>query len=50
MQIRDKIYINGKWVPSQSTRAIDVINAATEEVMGKVPDGSAADIALQLTQ
>jgi len=44
MQIRDKIYINGKWVPSQSTRTIDVINAATEEVMGKVPDGAAADV------
>jgi len=43
MQIHDKIYINGKWVPSHSTHTIDVINAATEAVMGKVPDGTAAD-------
>ena len=44
MQIHDKIYINGKWVPSQSTRSIDVINAATEAVMGKVPEGTAGDV------
>jgi betaine-aldehyde dehydrogenase len=43
MQIHDKIYINGKWVPSQSTHTIDVINAATEAVMGRVPDGTTAD-------
>ena len=45
MQIRDKLYINGRWVPSQSSGTIDVINAATEAVMGKVPDGSAEDVA-----
>ncbi len=35
MQIRDRIYINGRWVPPQSTRTIDVINAATEAVLGR---------------
>jgi betaine-aldehyde dehydrogenase len=44
MQIRDKIYINGRWAPSKSARAIDVINAATEAVMGRVPDGEAVDV------
>lgn len=44
MQVRDKLYINGRWVPSQSTRRIDVTNAATEAVMGQVPDGVAADV------
>jgi len=33
MQIRDKIYINGAWVPSTGTRALQVINSTTEEVM-----------------
>ncbi|MCE9639182.1 MAG: aldehyde dehydrogenase family protein [Betaproteobacteria bacterium] len=45
MQIRDKIYINGRWIPSLSTRTLPVINAATEETMGQVPDGTAEDAA-----
>ena len=45
MQIRDKIYINGRWIPSLSSRTLAVINAATEETMGQVPDGTAADVA-----
>jgi aldehyde dehydrogenase (NAD+) len=42
--IRDKIYINGEWVPSTGTGTIDVINPATEEVMGRIPDGTAEDV------
>jgi len=44
MQERDKIYIDGSWVPSAGKGTIDVVNAATEEVMGHVPDGTAADV------
>jgi betaine-aldehyde dehydrogenase len=44
MRIQDRIYIGGKWVASQSTGTLDVINAATEVVMGKVPDGTAGDV------
>ncbi|HVX16794.1 MAG TPA: aldehyde dehydrogenase family protein [Acidimicrobiales bacterium] len=40
----DKLYINGAWVPSTGSGSIDVINAATEEVMGRVPDGTPADV------
>ena len=43
MQDRDKLYIDGSWVPSAGSDTIDVINAATEEVMGRVPDGTPAD-------
>ena len=46
MKIHDKLYIDGKWTPSQSSRRIDVINAATEEVIAQVPDGTAKDVAL----
>ncbi len=30
MQNHDKIYLNGHWMPSQSTRQLDVIHAATD--------------------
>ena len=43
MQVRDKLYIDGQWVPSTGTGMIDVICSSTEEIMGKVPDGTAAD-------
>ncbi|MDY7105661.1 MAG: aldehyde dehydrogenase family protein [Actinomycetota bacterium] len=39
-----EIYIDGAWVPSAGTGSIDVINASTEEVMGRVPNGVAADV------
>src|SRR5215218_10989414 len=44
MQDRDKLYIDGSWVPSAGEGAIDVLNATTEEVMGRVPDGTPEDI------
>ena len=44
MQDRDKLYIDGSWVPSAGSGTIDVINAATEDVMGRVPDGTPADV------
>src|SRR3984893_6690892 len=44
MQDREKLYIDGSWVPSAGKGTIDVVNAATEEVMGHVPEGTAADV------
>jgi aldehyde dehydrogenase (NAD+) len=43
MQVRDKLYIDGQWVPSTGTGMIDVICSSTEEIMGKIPEGTAAD-------
>jgi betaine-aldehyde dehydrogenase len=43
MQRYEKLYINGQWVPSRSGRSIEVVNAATEEVMGSIPAGTAED-------
>ena len=40
----DKFYINGAWVAPSTPRSIDVINPATEAVIGKVAMGSAADV------
>ena len=44
MRDYDKFYIGGEWVAPQGGDTIDVINSATEEVMGHVPMGTAADV------
>src|SRR5437588_3116123 len=44
MDVRDRIFIGGAWVPSAGTDTIDVVNATTEEVMGSIPQGTAADV------
>lgn len=35
-----KNYINGSWVKSREDNTVDIINPATQEVMGKVPYGT----------
>jgi aldehyde dehydrogenase (NAD+) len=40
----DRLYIGGEWVQPDGTGSIDVINASTEEVMGRIPEGSPADV------
>ena len=44
MQIRDKLYINGLWTTPKGSTFINVINASTEEVMGRIPEGTEADV------
>ena len=44
MQVRDKLYIDGAWVPSAGPDTIDVVGAATEEVVGTIPRGTADDV------
>ena len=41
--LRQQCYINGKWVDADSSKAIDVINPATGEVLGTVPNLGAAE-------
>ncbi len=41
---RDKLYINGQWIEPSGTGTIDVINPTTEEVIGRIPEGNAADV------
>jgi acyl-CoA reductase-like NAD-dependent aldehyde dehydrogenase len=43
MHDRDKVYIDGAWVPSSGTGTIDVYASATAEVIGRIPDGTADD-------
>jgi aldehyde dehydrogenase (NAD+) len=44
MLVRDALYIDGAWVPAAGSDTVEVINATTEEVMGRVPRGNAADV------
>ena len=41
-------FINGKWVKSLSGETYDVINPATEEILGKASKADARDIELAL--
>ena len=43
MQIRDKLFIGGRWVAPHGRETIDVHNAGNGEVMGRIPAGDAAD-------
>jgi aldehyde dehydrogenase (NAD+) len=40
----DKFFINGQWAQPHGADALEVINSTTEEVMGRVPAGTAEDI------
>jgi aldehyde dehydrogenase (NAD+) len=39
-----KFYINGEWVAPTTPKTFDVINPATEEAVGRISMGSAADV------
>jgi aldehyde dehydrogenase (NAD+) len=45
MQDRTKLFIDGEWVASSGKDTIDVVNATTEEVIGKVAAGTPDDAA-----
>jgi acyl-CoA reductase-like NAD-dependent aldehyde dehydrogenase len=42
--VRDALFIGGSWVRPEGDGVIEVVNAATEEVLGTVPDGGSADV------
>jgi betaine-aldehyde dehydrogenase len=42
--VKDKFFIDGQWVDPAGSGRIEVIEAATEEVLGTAPDGSTGDI------
>ena len=44
MHTREQLYIDGKWVDPVGKGMIDIINPATEEIIGKVPVGSSEDV------
>jgi aldehyde dehydrogenase (NAD+) len=42
---RERLYIGGSWQAPEGAGSIDVLNPATEEPVGSVPEGTAADAA-----
>ena len=46
---RDSLYINGKWVQATGEGSIEVVNPATEEIIGSVPVGSQSDVDAAVT-
>ena len=44
MRNHDRLFIGGDWAAPASTNVIEVISPHTEEVIGRVPDGTPADI------
>ena len=46
MIVKDKLFIGGRWVAPTTSDTVDVIGAATEEVLGRVPAGSRGDMDL----
>ena len=44
-----RIFVGGEWVPSTTGDVIEVVNPATEQVIGTVPAGGADDIDMAVT-
>ncbi len=44
MQLRDKLFIGGRWVSSATDALLDVHSASTEQVIARVPAGAPADV------
>jgi aldehyde dehydrogenase (NAD+) len=44
MQVHEKLFIGGEWVDPAGSDVIEVISPHTEEVVGRVPEGTTADI------
>ena len=42
--VREKLFIGGEWIDPIGSERIDVINPTTEEPMGSIPAGTAADV------
>ncbi|MBA3654884.1 MAG: aldehyde dehydrogenase [Actinobacteria bacterium] len=50
MQTHEKLFIGGEWVAPSGTATIDVISPHTEEVVGRVPEGTEADVDLAVAK
>jgi aldehyde dehydrogenase (NAD+) len=44
VKVYDRLFIGGEWESSSGSGTIDVINPTTEEVAGRVPDSTEADV------
>ena len=42
--VRDRLYIGGEWVEPTGTATIEVIDSTTEQVIGRIPEGTPEDV------
>jgi acyl-CoA reductase-like NAD-dependent aldehyde dehydrogenase len=42
--VRDRLYIGGEWVEPAGSETIKVIDSTTERVIGRIPEGTQADV------
>src|SRR3954451_17757208 len=42
--VHERLYIGGEWVEPLGDGTLEVIDSTTEKVMGRVPEGTAADV------
>ena len=42
--VHDRLFIGGEWVAPAGAGTIEVVNPSTEELYGRVPEGTVADI------
>src|SRR3954465_313517 len=40
----EKLYIGGEWTPSSGKGVIEVRSASTEQVIGRIPEGTREDV------
>jgi acyl-CoA reductase-like NAD-dependent aldehyde dehydrogenase len=45
MDERDRLYINGEWLAAEGKGFIEVVNPATDQAIGRIPAGTAGDVA-----
>lgn len=50
MQLLDKLFIGGKWVPAESNKTFPVINPATGDQLIEIADGGQADMQTAIDQ
>ena len=44
LQDRDRLYVGGEWAAPSGSGTIEVVNSTTEEVMGRIPEGTPEDV------
>jgi hypothetical protein len=42
--VRDRLYIGGQWVEPAGSETIEVIDSTTEQVIGRIPEGTPEDV------
>ncbi|HEX3293685.1 MAG TPA: aldehyde dehydrogenase family protein, partial [Solirubrobacterales bacterium] len=42
--VRDRLYIGGEWVQPAGSETIEVIDSTTEQVIGRIPEGTPEDV------